>query len=189
LESSLWDLIEQFRSSKYHKDVVWSIFSVIHAPFDLRKIVSSPVDEFRVEFPTFLEKHTKIGNETITPLLSKITHCRELQRALAKTFARNPNPKLIFEALINIPGTDISICSTFLHLGFSGDFMVVSDEVWTSLQELLPSHVEQIERPHDYPSYIQFQHLSEALMQCYGFDSMAELHEFLWYGKKTNWKF
>jgi len=182
-------LIDVFRSSDYYKDVVWQSFGALHAPIEVNELLEESLDEFRAKFSKFLLKFTMIRSRTYDPILSKISKVKEVRNALTEIFHKRLNPQESFEAIKNIPGSGIFFSSTILSLAFAGRYIVFSDGVWNGFESLFPLLEEQIEKPNNYRLYLQFQHMCEAIADVYGFESMAELHEFLWHGHDTNWAF
>jgi len=67
-----------------------------------------------------------------------------------------------------------------LFLPFQVFFFLTSD---------LPIFKEQLEPATDGVSYMYFQLACDVVIQSYNFSSVHELHEFLWHGKDTGWKF
>jgi hypothetical protein len=74
-------------------------------------------------------------------------------------------------------------------LATEGDYIIYHNTVYEALMELVPIFEGQLEPVTDGVSYIYFQMACDVIIQTCKFTSVQKLHEFLWHGKRTNWKF
>ena len=69
------------------------------------------------------------------------------------------------------------------------NYIIYHNTLYDALLKLFPIFEEQSEPVSDGISYIYFQMACDVIIQTYRFISIQKLHEFLWHGKDTYWKF
>jgi len=185
---NIWFAIEDFRASESYEDVVWQRYGILHAPIEAMRLVKESDDEFKARLPHFLEKFTMIQSKTYEDVIQN-NPVKAIKEVMAKAFGGDLDPKVCFERLKGLSYSGLFFTSSIMALAYGGQFIVYSDGLMTALEDLFPWLMRRIPSVSDYGSYLDFQHLCEAIAECYGFDSLSELHSFLWRGQDSNWEF
>jgi hypothetical protein len=76
-----------------------------------------------------------------------------------------------------------------LSLASEGQYIIYHETAYEALQQLFPILEDDPEPATDGVSYMYFQMACDVVMMSYRSTSVQELHEFLWHGKDTDWKF
>ncbi|MHA2067330.1 MAG: hypothetical protein ACXABY_23425 [Candidatus Thorarchaeota archaeon] len=69
------------------------------------------------------------------------------------------------------------------------EYIIYHNTFYEALIELLPILEDNSKPVTDGVSYMYFQMACDVTIQSYNFISVQELHEFLWHGRNTEWRF
>ena len=185
---NIWYSIEDFRGSESYEDVVWQKYGILHAPFEALRLVKETHAEFKVQLPFFLEKFTMIQSKTYADVINN-NPIKDIKEIMRLAFGGELDPKSCFERLKGLRYSGVFFTSSIMTLAYGGQFIIYSDGLMDALEHLFPWLMRRIPSVTDYESYLDFQHLCEAIAESYGFESLSELHSFLWRGQDSNWEF
>jgi len=90
---------------------------------------------------------------------------------------------------LELENCGIFIASHMLSLATDGAYIIYHNTLYEALMELFPILAGDPEPATDGVSYMYVQMACDVIIQSYKFTSIQELHEFLWHGKETKWKF
>ena len=187
------EIIKKFRTSEYYCDVFWhEIRKKILIPKLTKELPNMNEDEFK----KLLSDRSLFGiikNPNINLMLEdfKETKIRLMNLLLGKELIE----KRIKEAL-EIKGISIYTVSNLLS-ATSDEFILYHDFLIPAINNLLPELQNRVsicakflpKKVETAEDYINFNEFCKILMKILGFKTLGELHEFLWHGYDTEWKF
>ena len=137
---------------------------------------------------TFLVNNSMLASRTVLPFLEG-NPIDKLKEAFQLFLAEDVEPIGFIDKFLELKECGMFIASHLLSYATGGEYIIYHNTIYEAMQELFPILEGDPEPVTDGISYMYFQMACDVVMQSYNFTSVQELHEFLWHGKDTKWKF
>jgi len=184
----VWEYIDTFRKSKYFQEVIGQGYLVRWAGIHIGAYLEQEDEEFIENIKELLGNNTMLTLETVEPFLES-NSVDDLRDAFSLFLKEDIEPIEFIDRFLKLEKCSIYLASHILSLATDGDYIIYHNAMYEALMELFPILNGDPEPATDGVSYMYVQMACDVIIQSYKFTSIQELHEFLWHGKETNWKF
>jgi hypothetical protein len=184
----IWGYIETFRKSEYFQEVIGEGYLARWAGIYIGAFLEQSDEEFLDGIREFLVDNTMLGSRTVLPFLEN-NSVEELRDAIKLFLNENIEPIGFIDKFLELKQCGLFIASHMLSLASEGAYIIYHNTMYEALMKLFPILEGDLEPATDGVSYMYFQMACYVVMESYRFTSVQELHEFLWHGKDTDWKF
>jgi len=183
----IWEYIERFRKSRYFQEVLGQRYLTKWGGLAIQAFVDQE-DEFLENIRNLLVNRTMLAPRTVDPFL-KSNSVDDIRERCGLFQSEEIEPTDFIDKFLELEQCGLFIASHMLSLATEGDYIIYHDNLYKALMELFPLFEGQLEPATDGLSYVYFQKACDVIIQTYKFSSVQELHEFLWHGKDTKWKY
>lgn len=184
----VWKYLDVFRKSWYFQQVLDEGYIAKWGGYFIQGILDDSDEEFIEGLGEFLINQTMIQSRTVQPFLKK-NSVKEIRDAFTLFSEEEIEPVEFVDKFLELDQCGIFIASHLLSFASEGAYIIYHEKLYEALIELFPILEESIDPVTDGVSYMLFQMACDVIMRTYHFTSCQELHEFLWHGKDTDWKF
>jgi len=184
----IWEYIDRFRKSQYFQEVLGQGFLAKWGGIHIQSYMEEEDDEFLEDLQDLLVNNTMLAPKTVDPFLQS-NSVDDIRERFELFLNESIEPIDFIDKFLELKQCGIFIASHMLSLATDGDFIIYHSTLYEALSELFPIFEGQLEPATDGVSYMYFQMACDVIIQAYRFTSVQELHEFLWHGKDTKWKF
>jgi len=184
----IWEYFDIFRKSQYFQEVLGQMYLAKWGGIHIQSYLEEEDDEFLEDLQDLLVNNTMLVPKTIEPFLQS-NSAEKIRERFELFLSENIEPIDFIDKFLELKQCGVFIASHMLSLATDGEYIIYHNTLYEALMELFPIFEGQLEPVTDGVSYMYFQMACDAIIQTYRFTSVQELHEFLWHGKDTNWRF
>ncbi len=176
------------KNSDIFHDVIEQGYLTRWGGIHIQAFLEESDEEFLEDIRNLLVSNTMLASRTVGPFLQS-NSVDKLRGTFELFLNENIEPTDFIDKFLELEQCGLFIASHMLSLATEGDYIIYHKTVYEALLELFPILERQLEPVTDGVSYGYFQMVCDVIIQTYKFTSVQELHEFLWHGKDTKWKF
>jgi hypothetical protein len=184
----IWKYIDKFRKSKYLQEVIGQGYLARWGGTYIEALLEQSDEEFLENVQDLLVNNTMLAPRTVEPFLQN-NSAEDLRTTFNLFLKEDIVPIEFIDKFLELEQCGLFIASHMLSLASGGEYIIYHKALYEALIELFPILEGDPEPATDGASYIYFQMACDVIIQSYRFTSVQELHEFLWHGKDTDWKF
>jgi len=197
----LWEAVRRFKSSRYYADAEWD------------RVRSMKIKEFVEEL---IEDFSELDGDRFKEKLRSFLQERLMARVrpIPKEIVENNDPTKLVLALVNLRFSRMSVeerirklmelhsvgtfVATELVALFDEDYICYHDNLIEALEDPMIKPVikylemdipQKVKDADDIEDYLKLNEICKAIRNIFNFRDLWEVHEFLWHGRDTNWRF
>ena len=198
----IWRAIERFKNSRYYTDSEWDRFRAKKIMEFVENLLENfpkfDGNQFKDKFRDFLKDYSMIRVRPLPYQIVENNDPTKLVLALMNLrFSKLPVKEKI-EKLRKLEFVDFFVATELVAL-FDENYICYHDPLLEALKdpmmrpivEYLVEHLElelpeKVEKVEDY---LKLNEICKAIRNIFNFRDLWVVHEFLWHGRDTNWKF
>ena len=186
--TTIWELIELFRKSKFYAAVINSAYLAKYAGIHLGSYIDEPDDEFLKDSSNFLVDNTTLGKKKVEAVFEN-NSADTIKSAFELILEEEIEPIEFLDTFLELENCNLHFASYLLNLASEGLYVIYEESIYKAMIDLLPDFKENPKPATDGVTYMYFQMACDAIIETFRFTSVHELFWFLWHGQRTTWKF
>ncbi len=195
MSSNLTDfklLIDKFRKSHYFKHVVSRRIAEITVPRVMKnRLLKLDEQSFRKEFDELFEQYFMLGRMRRRALSNILNYNKisDIKKALDDLFLKDKTVKEKLESITELKNISWFFGTSLLAVAYNGEYIIYHDNVYEGIVNSNCINKNHMKPVKSSESYLAFNDICKAIQESYKFTCLAEVHEFFWHGKITDWTF